>query len=89
MIARHPLRRTPAGVHGHQYDSRAYTAGAFEQVCKRLGATQSMARVGSCPNNTCAEAFNSTIKVEYVYRQHFPDQDRRDREDQQLDQRLL
>jgi hypothetical protein len=27
------------GVHGRQYDSRAYTAEAFEQACKRLVVT--------------------------------------------------
>jgi putative transposase len=56
----------------HSDRGSEYTAEAFEQACRRLGVTQSMARVGSCLDNACAEAFNSTIKVEYVYRQHFP-----------------
>jgi transposase InsO family protein len=60
------------GVIFHSDRGGEYTAAAFEQACGRLGVTQSMARVGSCLDNACAEAFNSTIKVEYVYRQHFP-----------------
>ncbi|MEV0809706.1 integrase core domain-containing protein [Micromonospora sp. NPDC050200] len=32
---------------------------------------QSMGRVGSALDNAAAEAFNSTIKVEYIHRQRF------------------
>jgi transposase InsO family protein len=36
-----------------------------------LGVVQSMGRVGSALDNAAAEAFNSTLKVEFVHRQHF------------------
>lgn len=59
------------GVIFHSDRGSEYTAEAFERACARLGVTQSMARVGSCLDNACAEAFNSTIKVEYIYRHYF------------------
>jgi transposase InsO family protein len=39
------------------------------------GVIQSMARVGSALDNAVAEAFNSTIKVEYIHRHHFGTRD--------------
>ncbi|WP_405600372.1 integrase core domain-containing protein [Streptomyces sp. NBC_01410] len=39
--------------------------------CDRLGVVQSMGRVGSCFDNAAAEAFNSTVKTEYVHRHRF------------------
>ena len=44
---------------------------AFEAACGKLGVSQSMGRVGSALDNAAAEAFNSTIKVEYIHRRHF------------------
>jgi hypothetical protein len=44
---------------------RRTRAAAFEAACNRQGIIQSMARVGSALDNAVAEAFNSTIKVEY------------------------
>lgn len=38
--------------------------------CRKLGATQSMGRVGSC-FNAVIEAFNSVLKVEYIHRHTF------------------
>ena len=59
------------GVIFHSDRGSEYTAEAFETACGKLGVTQSMARVGSALDNAAAEAFNSTIKVEYIHRQHF------------------
>ncbi|MFL5334350.1 MAG: integrase core domain-containing protein, partial [Geminicoccaceae bacterium] len=43
----------------------------FETACRRLGVLQSMGRVGPALDNAAAEAFNSTIKVEYIHRHRF------------------
>jgi transposase InsO family protein len=48
-----------------------YTAAAFEAACDRQAIIQSMARVGSALDNAVAEAFNSTIKVEFTHRHRF------------------
>jgi putative transposase len=61
-------------VHGvifHSDRGGEYTAEAYEAACRRLGVHQSMGRVGSALDNAAAEAFNSTIKVEYIHRQRF------------------
>ena len=59
------------GVIFHSDRGSEYTAEAFAAACARQGIIQSMARVGSALDNAVAEAFNSTIKVEYIYRHHF------------------
>jgi putative transposase len=59
------------GVIFHSDRGSEYTAEAFEIACGKLGVTQSMARVGSALDNAAAEAFNSTVKVEYIHRHHF------------------
>jgi putative transposase len=59
------------GVIFHTDRGSEYTAEVFAAACARQGIIQSMARVGSALDNAVAEAFNSTIKVEYVYRHHF------------------
>jgi hypothetical protein len=48
-----------------------YTSEAYKTACRRLGVPQSMGRVGSALDNAAAEAFNSTIKVEYIHRHRF------------------
>jgi putative transposase len=48
-----------------------YTAEAFAAACGRQAIIQSMARVGSALDNAVAEAFNSTIKVEFIHRHRF------------------
>ena len=48
-----------------------YTAADYAKACRRLGVLQSMGRVGCALDNAAAEAFNSTIKVEYIHRQRF------------------
>lgn len=59
------------GVIFHSDRGSEYTAEAYEQACRRLGVRQSMGRVGSALDNAAAEAFNSTIKVEYIHRHRF------------------
>jgi putative transposase len=59
------------GVIFHSDRGGEYTADAFAAACTRQGMIQSMARVGSALDNAVSEAFNSTLKVEYVYRHHF------------------
>lgn len=59
------------GVIFHSDRGSEYTAQAFETACRKLGVLQSMGRVGSALDNAAAEAFNSTIKVEYIHRQRF------------------
>ncbi|MFG2250939.1 IS3 family transposase [Spirillospora sp. NPDC048823] len=59
------------GVIFHSDRGSEYTASRHQAVCRRLGITQSMGRVGCALDNAPAEAFNSTLKVEYVHRQHF------------------
>jgi putative transposase len=56
--------RRPGGVVG-------YTAEAYESACVKLGVSQSMGRVGSALHNAAAEAFDSTVKVEYVHDSDF------------------
>ncbi|WP_202970882.1 integrase core domain-containing protein [Saccharothrix sp. ALI-22-I] len=48
-----------------------YTAATTAAACRALGVIQSMGRVGCALDNAAAEAFNSTLKVEFVHRQHF------------------
>jgi transposase InsO family protein len=59
------------GVIFHSDRGSEYTAVAFEAACTRQGIIQSMARVGSALDNAVSEAFNSTIKVEYIHRHRF------------------
>ncbi|MGN9913929.1 IS3 family transposase [Phytohabitans sp. LJ34] len=59
------------GVIFHSDRGSEYTSEAYETACGRLGVLQSMGRVGSALDNAAAEAFNSTIKVEYIHRQRF------------------
>ncbi|BAD59292.1 integrase core domain-containing protein [Nocardia farcinica] len=55
----------------HSDRGNEYTAASFAALCRALGVTQSMGRVGSALDNSPAEAFNSTLKVEFVYRHRF------------------
>ncbi|WP_143532748.1 integrase core domain-containing protein [Saccharothrix sp. ALI-22-I] len=52
-------------------ESAEYTAAATAAVCRVPGVVQSMGRVGCALDNAAAEAFNSTLKVEFVHRHHF------------------
>jgi putative transposase len=59
------------GVIFHTDRGSTYTATAFTTLCRRLGVTQSMGRVGSCFDNAAAEAFFSTLEHEVLSRHHF------------------
>jgi putative transposase len=59
------------GVIFHSDRGSEYTAQAYETACRRLEVVQSMGRVGSALDNAVSEAFNSTIKVEYIHRHRF------------------
>jgi putative transposase len=59
------------GVIFHSDRGSEYTAADYAKACRRLGVLQSMGRVGCALDNAAAEAFNSTIKVEYIHRQRF------------------
>ncbi|MFI6388392.1 integrase core domain-containing protein [Nonomuraea sp. NPDC050547] len=49
-----------------------YTAARSQELCRCLGVVQSMGGVGRAAlDNAAAEAFNSTLKVEYVHRHRF------------------
>ncbi|WP_406043294.1 IS3 family transposase [Micromonospora sp. NBC_00898] len=62
---------TVDGVIFHSDRGSEYTAADYAKACRRLGVLQSMGRVGCALDNAAAEAFNSTIKVEYIHRQRF------------------
>jgi transposase InsO family protein len=48
-----------------------YTGQAHAAACERMGLTQSMGRVASALDNSVAESFNSTLKIEFIYRRFF------------------
>jgi putative transposase len=60
-----------AGVIFHSDRGSEYTAADYAAVCARLGVVQSMGRVASALDNAAAEAVNSILKTEYVYRNSF------------------
>ncbi|WP_433351996.1 IS3 family transposase [Microtetraspora malaysiensis] len=59
------------GVIFHSDRGSEYTAARYQAECRKHGIVQSMGRVGCALDNAAAEAFNSTLKVEYVHRQRF------------------
>jgi putative transposase len=59
------------GVIFHTDRGSEYTGAKTADACRRHGITQSMGRVGCALDNAAAEAFNSTLKVEFAHRQHF------------------
>ena len=59
------------GVIFHSDKGSEYNAGLFRAVCKTLGITQSMGRVGSALDNAQAESFNSTLEFELLCRHRF------------------
>lgn len=48
-----------------------YTGQAHADACQRMGLIQSMGRVASALDNSVAESFNSTLKIEFIYRRFF------------------
>ncbi|WP_225960084.1 DDE-type integrase/transposase/recombinase [Nonomuraea africana] len=59
------------GVIFHTDRGSEYTAARFQAACRHWGVIQSMGRVGCALDNAAAEAFNSTLKIEYVHRHRF------------------
>ncbi len=59
------------GVIFHTDRESTYTAAIFTTLCRKLGVSQSMGRVGSCFDNAAAEAFFSTLEHEVLSRHHF------------------
>jgi putative transposase len=49
-----------------------YTSAEFAAALKRLGIRQSVGRTGICYDNSLAESFNGTLKVEHVHRTVYP-----------------
>jgi len=54
------------GVIFHTDRGSTYTATVFTTLCRKLGVSQSMGRVGSCFDNAAAEAFFSTLEHEVL-----------------------
>lgn len=52
-----------------------YTAGAFTTLCSGLKIRQSMVRIGSCFDNSVAEAWCSTLEWEVLRRHHVKTKD--------------
>jgi putative transposase len=59
------------GVIFHTDRGSTYTATSFTRLCRKLGVSQSMGRVGSCFDNAATEALFSTLKHEVLSRHHF------------------
>lgn len=55
----------------HTDRGSTYTANAFTKLCRNLGVRQSMGRVGSCFDNSAAEAFFSSLEWEVLSRHTF------------------
>jgi transposase InsO family protein len=62
MVSQRWLREFPSPLMAARY---------FTGLCERLGARQSMGRVGSCFDNAAAEAYFSTLEHEVLSRHHF------------------
>lgn len=56
------------GVIFHTGRGSESNAARTAAACRALGVVQSMGRVGCALDNAAAEAFNSTLKVEFVHR---------------------
>jgi transposase InsO family protein len=59
------------GVIFHSDHGSEYSAELFATACRRLGATQSMGRVGSCFDNAASESFHSTLEFELLRKHRF------------------
>jgi transposase InsO family protein len=52
----------------HSDRGSEYTAARYQAECRKHGVVQSMGRVACALDNAASEAFNSTLKVEFVHR---------------------
>ncbi len=64
------------GVIFHSDRGSDYTATDYADICARLGVVQSSGRVAFAPDNAAAEAVNSILKTEFIYRHAFATQSR-------------
>lgn len=55
----------------HSDRGSEYVSRRFKRACRRPGVTQPIGRARSCFDNAVSEAFNSVLKVEYVYQHTF------------------
>lgn len=51
----------------HTDGGACYRSGAWRGLCDAAGATRSMSRKGTCPDNARAEGFFGTLKQEFLY----------------------
>jgi putative transposase len=70
----------PEGAVFHSDRGSNYTSEEFAGVLRELGIRQSVGRTGICYDNSLAESFNGTLKIERVYRTAYPTR-RKARED--------
>jgi putative transposase len=62
----------PAGAIFHSDRGSNYTSSDFAAVLGELGIRQSVGRTGICFDNSLAESWNATVKVERVHRTVYP-----------------
>jgi transposase InsO family protein len=67
--------RLPEGMLVHSDRGVQYASKRFRRALARHHALASMSRKGNCYDNAKAEAFFSTLKMEFVYRHRFADRD--------------
>jgi len=65
------LRGSVAGALFHSDLGSQYLSGDYRALCRRLGLAQSAGRVGTCFDNSAAEAFWGSLKRELVHRYRF------------------
>lgn len=64
-------RCPPAGLIHHSDRGSQYTSQAYCRLLARYRIRMSMSKSGSCFDNAVAESFFSTLKCEWLHRQHF------------------
>lgn len=75
MAVAHRGGRIPPHLLVHSDRGAQYASAAFRAALAQHEALASMSRRGNCYDNARAEAFFSTLKLEFVYRHHFPSRD--------------
>jgi putative transposase len=59
----------------HSDRGTQYLSAKFDEYTRRLGVRRSVGRTGICYDNSWAESFNATLKVERVHRTVYPTRD--------------